>query len=71
MLVTVALWAVGVFTPRWPWPYRITFYLAVVGLIALVHVHRIHRRGQTVAEAIAASRAERRNVHPIPTARCP
>ena len=60
MLLTVVLWAGGVFVPRWPWPYQFTIYLAVAGLIAVVHVRRIHRRGQTVAEAMAASRAERR-----------
>ena len=62
MLVTVALWAVRVFTQGWPWPYQITLYLAVAGLFALARVHQVHRRGQTVAEAIAASRAERRRL---------
>jgi hypothetical protein len=62
MLVTVALWAVRVFTQGWPWPYQITLYLAVAGLIALARVHQVHRRGQTVAEAMAASRAERRRL---------
>ncbi len=47
-------------TLRWPWFYQVGLYLAVTGLIALVAVYRIHRRGQTVAEAMAASRAERR-----------
>ncbi len=46
-------------TQRWPWFYQVALYLAVTGLIALVHVYRIHRRGQTVAQAMAASRAER------------
>jgi hypothetical protein len=60
VLLTAVLWAVRVFIPRWPWPYQLTIYLAVAGLIAVVNVYRIHRRGQTVAEAMAASRAERR-----------
>jgi hypothetical protein len=47
-------------TQGWPWFYEIGLYLAVAGLIALVAVYRIRRRGQTVTEAIAASRAERR-----------
>jgi hypothetical protein len=46
--------------PRWPWPYQVALFPAVAGFIALVHVYRIRRRGQTVAEAIAASRGERR-----------
>lgn len=60
VLFSFVLWAVPVFIHRWT--YQITLYLAAAGLIALVHVHRIHRRGQTVAEAMAASRAERRRL---------
>jgi ribosomal protein L7/L12 len=41
------------------WPERAAPYLAGIGLVALVLVYRIRRRGQTVAEAFAALRAER------------
>lgn len=37
-----------------------TYYLVLLSLLALLYVRRIHRRGQTIAEALAASRAERR-----------
>jgi ribosomal protein L7/L12 len=62
MLLWFALPAGPVFTQRWPWPYQIALYLAVTGLIALVHIYQIHRRGQTVAEAMAVGRAKRRRL---------
>ena len=42
-------------------PYVIVLYLLVAGVVALVKTHQIHRRGQTIAEAIAASKADRRH----------
>ena len=42
-------------------PYVIVLYLLVAGVVALVKTHQIHRRGQTIAEAMAASRADRRH----------
>jgi ribosomal protein L7/L12 len=47
-----------VFIWRWPRFYQVVFDLVVLGLFALVVMRGIHRRGQTIAEAIAASRAE-------------
>jgi ribosomal protein L7/L12 len=42
-------------------PYVIVLCLLVAGVVALVKTHQIHRRGQTIAEAMAASRADRRH----------
>ena len=41
--------------------YEIVLCLLVAGVVALVKTHQIHRRGQTIAEAMAASRADRRH----------
>ena len=41
--------------------YEIVLCLLVAGIVALVKTHQIHRRGQTIAEAIAASKADRRH----------
>ena len=40
--------------------YAIVLCLLVAGVVALAKTHQIHRRGQTIAEAIAASRADQR-----------
>jgi ribosomal protein L7/L12 len=40
-------------------PYVAVFYLLVAGVFALIKTRQVHRRGQTIAEAIAVSRAER------------
>jgi ribosomal protein L7/L12 len=40
--------------------YVIVLCLLVAGVVALVKTHQIHRRGQTIAEAMAASRADGR-----------
>lgn len=45
---------------HWPRLGQAALYLALVGLPLLAKVYQIRRRGQTVAGAIAASRAERR-----------
>lgn len=42
-------------------PYVTVFYLLVAGVFALIKTRQVHRRGQTIAEAIAASRADRRD----------
>jgi ribosomal protein L7/L12 len=42
-------------------PYVGVFYLIVAAVFALVKVRQVHRRGQTVAEAVAASVAARRD----------
>ena len=42
-------------------PYVMVLCLLVAGVVALVKTHQIHRRGQTIAEAMAASRADRRH----------
>jgi large subunit ribosomal protein L7/L12 len=41
-------------------PYVVVFFLLVAGILALVQIRQVHRRGQTIAEAIAADRAARR-----------
>ena len=43
------------------------FYLLGVCFIALLYLLRIRRRGQTIAEAMAASRAERRHLAEVRT----
>jgi ribosomal protein L7/L12 len=40
--------------------YVVAFALLAAGAIALIQVRLIHRRGQTIAEAMAAGKAERR-----------
>lgn len=42
-------------------PYVVVFYLLVAGVFALIKTRQVHRRGQTIAKAIAASRADRRD----------
>lgn len=42
------------------WRYVVIFYLLVVSVAAPIKMRQIHRRGQTIAEAVAASRADRR-----------
>lgn len=41
--------------------YEVVFALLVAGVFALIKTRQVHRRGQTIAEAIAASRADRRD----------
>jgi ribosomal protein L7/L12 len=43
------------------WPYVIVLFLLVASVVTLIKTHQIHRRGQTIAEAMAASRADRRH----------
>jgi hypothetical protein len=43
------------------WLGIVVFYLLVASVAAAITTHQIHRRGQTVAEAMTASRAGRRN----------
>ncbi len=52
----------GVIQRQPGFPYTLGCYLVVGCSIALLCVHRIHRRRQTIPEAIAASRAERRRL---------
>jgi ribosomal protein L7/L12 len=42
-----------------PW-YGVALALLEVGAFALIQTRQVHRRGQTIAEAMAASRANRR-----------
>jgi hypothetical protein len=60
LLAWFALTGGPLFIRPWSWFYQVVFDLVALSLVALVVIHRIHRRGQTIAEAIAASRAERR-----------
>ena len=46
------------FIRPWSLSYQVVIDLVALSLGALVVIHQIHRRGQTIAEAIAASRAE-------------
>jgi ribosomal protein L7/L12 len=40
--------------------YVVAFSLLAAGAFALIKIRQVHRRGQAVAEAVAASRADRR-----------
>jgi ribosomal protein L7/L12 len=42
------------------WPVTIAFYPLAASLIVLIQIRQIHRRGQTIREAISAGRAEER-----------
>ena len=42
------------------WYYQAVYHLAVLSIVALVVIAQIHASGLTIAEAIAAGRAERR-----------
>jgi hypothetical protein len=56
----VVLWVPGVIRHDLGWPYVVVFYLFGLAGVALIQVWRIHRRGRTIPEALAAGRAERR-----------
>jgi ribosomal protein L7/L12 len=56
----VLMWAPGVIGRNAGWPYVVGFYVLVLLVGALIRMRQIHRRGQTVREALAAARAERR-----------
>jgi ribosomal protein L7/L12 len=62
VLAVFVLSEASLFIQRWSWPCKVVFYLVATSLIALVLIHQIHRRGQTIAQAIATSRAERRRL---------
>jgi hypothetical protein len=52
----------GVIQRQLGFPCTLVYYLLVACFIALLQVHRIRRRGQTIPEAMAASRTERRRL---------
>jgi ribosomal protein L7/L12 len=55
-----ALWAPQLIGRHFGWPYAGAYYLVLLLILALAQTARIHRRGQSVSEARAASLAGRR-----------
>lgn len=60
LFLAVMLEVPGIIGRHLALPYVMVLCLLVAGVVALVKTHQIHRRGQTIAEAMAASRADRR-----------
>ncbi len=62
LLIWAAMLAVpGIIWRHLGWLGIVVFYLLVASVVAVITTHQIHRRGQTIAEAMAASRAGRRD----------
>jgi Ni/Co efflux regulator RcnB len=60
LLIWVAMLAVTeIISRHLGWIGIVVFYLLVASVAAAIATHQIHRRGQTIAEAMAASRAGR------------
>ena len=62
LLIWAALLTVpGIIWRHLGWLGIMVFNLLMASAVAVITVHQIHRRGQTIAEAIAAGRAGRRD----------
>ena len=62
LLIWAALVTVpGIISRHLGWPGIVVFNLLLASVVAVITAHQIHRRGQTIAEAIAAGRAGRRD----------
>jgi ribosomal protein L7/L12 len=60
LIPAVAIQAPGVIGRGLGLWYGLAFALLEAGVVALICTRQVHRRGQTIAEAIAASKADRR-----------
>jgi hypothetical protein len=65
-IACLLIWVAMLTVPELIWRHLgwlgfVVFYLFAASVVAAITAYRIHRRGQTIAEAMAAGRAERRD----------